>query len=366
MKIAYDHQIFSWQKYGGISRYIFELGNNLAQHTSSEIRIISPVHVNEYLKEASARLRISGSMVPKIRRTGQIITRVNQLLSKPLLAHFNPDIVHETYYARNRNSPRRAKIVLTVYDMIHERFPCSIPARDKTAANKSAAVARADHIICISENTRRDLIDILDVNPDKISVVYLGFSLALPSKVLPAISDRPYLLYVGQRDGYKNFDTLLQAYASSPELMFNYDLMVFGGGIWQEKELKRARNLGINISSLKNLQGDDNVLASLYSSAELFIYPSRYEGFGIPPLEAMSFGCPVVSSNASSLPEVVGDAATLFDPKSPSSLLNAINKTLNDLVFRQALIEKGHMRIKNFSWKRCAEQTFDIYKKVLA
>lgn len=366
MKIAYDHQIFSCQKYGGISRYIFELGNNLAQHTSSEINIISPIHVNEYLKNASSRLRVKGCMVPQIKRTGRIIAELNQLLSVPLLAHFKPDIVHETYYARTRIAPQHAKAVLTVHDMIHEHFSELFPACDRTAANKAIAVARADHIICISENTRRDLINILGVDPAKISVTYLGFSLAQPSKVLPVIIDHPYLLYVGQRDGYKNFDTLLQAYAASPDLMSNYDLVVFGGGVWRDIELVRARALGINISRLRNIQGDDTILASLYGNATLFIYPSRYEGFGIPPLEAMSFGCPVVSSNASSLPEVVGNAAMLFDPQSPSALLAAIDKVLIDSVYCQALIDQGYIRIQRFSWKRCAEQTFEVYKKVLA
>ncbi len=114
------------------------------------------------------------------------------------------------------------------------------------------------------------------------------------------------------------------------------------------------------------MQGDDSLLASLYRGASLFVYPSLYEGFGIPPLEAMSFGCPVVSGNASSLPEVVGDAAELFDPGSPSALLAAIERVLGDSAYRKALVERGHERTQLFSWKRCAEQTLGVYEKVLA
>jgi glycosyltransferase involved in cell wall biosynthesis len=366
MRIAYDHQIFGWQKYGGISRYFFELADNIAQNTSHEVSIISPLHVNAYIHSASPRLQVRGCTVPQLRRTGRLYRAANQYLAAPMLARFSPDIVHETYYASTRRAPRRAKVVLTVFDMIHERFPESFRARDTTASEKAAAVARADHVICISENTRRDLIDILNVDPAKTSVAYLGFSLTQPAITTPVIVGRPYLLYVGSRGGYKNFYALLQAYAMRTDLQEAYDLLAFGGGAWLDAELERARALGIDERRLRHMQGDDSLLASLYRGASLFVYPSLYEGFGIPPLEAMSFGCPVVSGNASSLPEVVGDAAELFDPGSPSALLAAIERVLGDSAYRKALVERGHERTQLFSWKRCAEQTLGVYEKVLA
>ena len=366
MKIVYDHQIFGAQKYGGVSRYVFELANNLATRSAHEIGIICPIYVNEYLKRASPNLCVTGYRVPQIRKTGRMITGINQFISSLLLRRYKPDLVHETYYARSRIAPDHAKVVLTVYDMIHERFAGLFPVCDQTAINKANAVARADHVICISENTRRDLIEILGVNPAKTSVVYLGFTLTQSSEFILTKHNRPYLLYVGERKGYKNFDLLLQAYATSLDLMSNYDLIVFGGGGWRDAELKRARALGVSVERLQNVQGDDAILKSFYSNASLFIYPSLYEGFGIPLLEAMSFGCPVVSSNSGSLPEVVGNAAELFDPQSPFLLLKAIECVLNDSKYRQTLIKRGHARVQYFSWERCAEKTLKIYEQVMS
>jgi glycosyltransferase involved in cell wall biosynthesis len=156
MRIAYDHQIFGWQEYGGISRYFFELANNLALSKAAEVALISPLLVNSYVQAASNELHVMGRRVPAIRRTGRIYRALNQFLAKPFMWHFSPDIVHETYYAASRRAPKNCKVVLTVFDMIHERFPESFPAWDTTSKEKAAAVKRADHIVCISENTRND------------------------------------------------------------------------------------------------------------------------------------------------------------------------------------------------------------------
>lgn len=365
MKIAYDHQIFSVQQYGGISRYFFETTNNIAQCLVHDVRIVTPMYVNAYLKATRPSLKVDGILVPKLRNTSRIIRSVNEFIARPMLACFAPDIVHETYYSRNRVAPSEAKVVLTVYDMIHERFPNYFSIGDKLASVKAEAIKRADHLICISENTRRDVVEMLNVDPIKTSVVHLGFSLTKHSAA-PAETIRPFLLYVGTRGGYKNFDALLQAYAMSRELMSSYDILAFGGGGWSVTELERARELGIDVGRLRNVQGDDALLASLYSAASLFIYPSLYEGFGIPPLGAMSFGCPVIASNTSSLPEVVGDAAELINPIFPAEILTAIFRILNDRLYRGILTERGYIRIESFSWKRCAEQTLEVYERVLA
>jgi glycosyltransferase involved in cell wall biosynthesis len=250
--------------------------------------------------------------------------------------------------------------------MIHERFRTSFSRWDNTASNKRAAVARADHIICVSENTRRDLIEILDVNPEKTTVVHLASSqMHRMPYVDIAASSRPYLLYVGERRGYKNFDLLLQAYALSPQLQRHCDIVLFGGEGSLRWEYQRARELGLRSDNFNLIHGDDARLASLYRGALLFVYPSLYEGFGIPPLEAMTCGCPVVCSSAGSLPEVVGDAAEIFDPQLPDSLLAAIERVLRDMSYRANLVQKGFERASSFSWQRCAEQTMAVYKQVL-
>lgn len=366
MRIAYDFQIFGMQKYGGVSRYFLELANNLARMPGNEVGIVSPLFINAYLAAALNQLQVLGKRIPTVRYTGRAVRAINQLLTPSGLKRFQPDLVHETYYSKSRYAPAGAKVVLTVFDMIHERFPESFSPRDPTSGRKAIAVERADHVVCISEQTRNDLIELFDINPAKVSVVHLGFSLTTSSSVLEVRkAERPFLLYVGSRDGYKNFEGLLRAYAAKPELQHAYDLVVFGGGAFNAQEKSLMRALGVSEKNVRQIGGDDSVLAALYRQAALFVYPSLYEGFGIPPLEAMSFDCPVVCSNSSSIPEVVGDAGELFDPHVPDAIGASIERVLSDPVLRQTLIMRGRERIKLFSWERCAQQTMSVYRELL-
>lgn len=365
MRIAYDHQIFGWQKYGGVSRYFFELANNIAQIPSEQVAIVSPLYVNSYLSSASAQLRVMGRGLPAIRRTGRIYRAVNQLLAPSMMRAFHPDVVHETYYATASQAPRGSKVVLTVFDMIHERFPESFSKWDPLTREKEVAVRRADHIVCISEHTRKDLVELLGVDPARTSVVHLGFSLTRTRTGEAGETGRPYLLHVGGRSGYKNFETLLRAYASRSVLTREFDLVAFGGGDFTPRERALIKELGLSDLQVRQIGGDDAILAGLYQGAALLVYPSRYEGFGIPPLEAMSFDCPVACANTSSIPEVVGDAAAFFDPASSDAMARAVESVLNDAPLRETLIARGRERIKMFSWRRCAEETLNVYRKLL-
>ena len=366
MEIAYDHQIFGWQRYGGVSRYFYELANNISQNMMCNVSIVSPLYVNSYLVTAPSDLRVLGLKMPAIRRTGRIYRAFNQLLASPIMHGLQPDVVHETYYSKNRQAPKNSKVVLTVFDMIHERFPESFSKWDPLASEKATAVKRADHIVCISEHTRQDLIQLLDVKQEKISVVHLGFSLTVDNKAGESLVKRPYLLYVGGRAGYKNFDALLRAYASLPALARDFDLVAFGGGALHPKERALIGALGLSDSQVRQIGGGDSILSGLYQGASLFVYPSLYEGFGIPPLEAMSFDCPVVCSNTSSIPEVVGDAAIFFDPMSINSIAKAMEAVVSNESIRERLIARGRERIKLFSWQRCARQTLEVYGKLVA
>lgn len=368
MKIAFDHQVFGWQQYGGISRYIYELAIQLASTYEQEVAVIAPLHVNKYLMNAPSVLNVSGVAVPQLPKTGKIYAAINRLFFKLMVHKFHPDIIHETYYALNRLAPKDAKVILTVYDMIHERFSNDFPKSDHTSRDKVSAVARADHVICISEQTKQDLIEILGVDASKISVVHLGFTLTSQDNLTAVAIEpvRPFLLYVGSRGGYKNFEGLLKAYAASPILKNGFDLICFGGGDLTNKEKTLIQQLGISIDRVSQVSGNDTLLAGYYKAASAFVYPSLYEGFGIPPLEAMSFDCPVVCSNLSSIPEVVGNAAEMFDPENPDSIRAAIERVINNPQLRENLIKLGRERIKLFSWERCAQQTLDVYRKVLA
>ncbi|NMF90633.1 glycosyltransferase family 4 protein [Aromatoleum petrolei] len=368
MRIAFDHQIFGWQEYGGVSRYAYELATGLAGACGQDVNIICPLYVNRYLAESDAVGLVTGVRVPVFPKSGRIYRAVNAVLGWPGMRRFRPDIVHETYYSTRTAAPKGSKVVLTVYDMIHERFPENFSIADPTRREKAAAVLRADHVICISEQTRKDLVEFLGVPPEKTSVVHLGFTLR-PQGSQPSqdeASDRPYLLYVGNRSGYKNFDGLVRAYASSPFLQAEFDLVCFGGGEFNARERDAVEKLGAAASRVRQVAGDDSVLASYYRQARAFVYPSRYEGFGIPPLEAMSFGCPVACSNVSSIPEVVGDAAEMFDPSDTESMCAAIERVASDEARRAELIARGRARLDVFSWQRCAQQTLDIYRRIAA
>ena len=375
MKIAYDSQIFCQQTYGGVSRYFCEIASRIAKELSVEVSITAPMYINAYLAHVPPGI-VSGFRTPKTDRFPTLYgaiypglaKRLGLLMGDWMLRAMNPDIVHETYFSPYRLGTRRPRRVLTIYDMIHEKFASSFPQTDKTARYKALAAERADHVICISESTRCDAIEILGLHPDKTSVIYLGFDLMYADGKragdLVSSTNNPFLLYVGNRGRYKNFLGLLEAYATSPQLRTGYRLICFGGGALNMDEQKAIHKLGLDSSQVIQLGGSDQLLASLYERASAFIYPSLYEGFGIPPLEAMSYDCPVVCSKTSSIPEVVGDAGEYFDPADVESMRAAIERVVSSDSHRKLLIAKGRARLEYFSWDRCAAETLDIYRKL--
>jgi glycosyltransferase involved in cell wall biosynthesis len=377
MKVAYDSQIFSAQKYGGISRYFCEIASRISKLPEVDISITAPMHINSYLTQVPKAI-VSGFQAPNTERfqtsLGKnyprlVMRGLGLLMGDVMLRTMKPDIIHETYFSPYRLGGGRARRVLTIYDMIHEKFASSFSYDDKTARYKAQAAERADHIICISESTRRDAIDILGLNPDKISVIYLGFDLMNKddkcSEKITLPTHKPFLLYVGKRGGYKNFLRLLEVYGSSIQLKTEYNLICFGGGAFSENELAMMQKLSLVNGQVLQTTGDDHLLAKLYERASAFILSSQYEGFGIPPLEAMSHGCPVVCSNTSSISEVVGDAGEYFDPADTESMRVAIERVIASDDHQKLLIEKGHERLKCFSWDRCAVETLDIYRKLV-
>ena len=313
---------------------------------------------------------VSGFKAPGINRF-RLAQRVFGVLAGDLMLRATaPALIHETYFFPYRLGPKRARRVITIHDMIHEKFASSFPNADKTAGYKAKAAERADHVICVSESTRRDAIEILGLPPEKITVVHHGFAFmgiegGDAIAVLSQAIARPFLLYVGHRGGYKNFLRLLDAYAGSKALIDSFDLVCFGGDPLQADELQAIHRFGLQDGRVLQLTGSDELLSSLYSKASAFIYPSLYEGFGIPPLEAMAHDCPVICSQTSSIPEVVGNAGEYFDPASVESIRGAIEKVMNSEALRNTLTLNGRERLKQFCWDRCAAETFNIYKNLL-
>lgn len=367
MKIAYSSQIFRMQEYGGISRYFV----NLAQRVACEEQVVisAPLYINNYLSELP-RYMIRGMRLPwHPRRGARLIEWAGSAIDRMVLSRVSPDVVHETYYSHKAAGPASIPTVLTVHDMIHEKLAAWFPPHDDTARRKLAAVSRVGHVICISENTRRDLIELYELDPDKVSVVHHGYEVLKTgvdageraSAINKAI---PYLLYVGDRTGYKNFKAFLRAYAGSAWLRENFRMVCFGGGNFRTDELNLIRELSIKPSQIEQVGGGDDVLAVYYQNAAAFVYPSLYEGFGIPPLEAMALGCPVVCSSTSSIPEIVGDAGEYFDPEHVDSIRASVENVLQSTERRAELVQKGFKKCAEYSWDRCASETLEIYRRL--
>lgn len=366
MKIAFDYQIFFLQNYGGISRYF----KTLAQEFSGleqQVKIFSGLSCNNYLADLAPSLVKGYKLNRYPKNTARIINQLNRLILGKQIERWQPDVLHETYYSKRQTSSSNCARVTTVYDMIHELFPDSFAHNDRTTEMKKAVFNRVDHIVSISHSTKTDLVRLFGIDESKISVVHLGVDSAFAEQ--PAIDtnigERPFLLYVGGRGGYKNFETMLRAISEDQRLANDFDIVAFGGGRFSESEHKLIEALNFRQGQVMQISGSDQVLVQLYRDAAAFVYPSLYEGFGLPPLESMMCDCPVISSNTSSMPEVIGAAGEYFDPNNTSSLSQAISNVVYSPIRKQQLIDAGKERVKLFTWNKCALETLDVYKKLI-
>ena len=367
MRTAFDYQIFTHQTFGGISRYFAELAEGLMT-LEQQVQVFAPLHRNSYLDSLPLEL-VCGRRVSRYPlKTAHFFLTYNELVSRRQMAKWKPEIVHQTFYCGRSVAPLGCPTVITVFDMIHELFTDEIRGGGSTVAIEKIAVDRADHVICISENTKKDLMQIYGTPEEKISVVLLGFnqfdknlhcSAARPSVV------KPFCLFVGSRGGYKNFTGMLKAVAASPRLLADFNIIAFGGSAFSGAEQSLIRSLGFSANQVQQIGGSDALLGDYYRTARAFVYPSLYEGFGIPPLEAMAHNCPVISSNTSSMPEVVGDAGEYFDPSDTGDFCRAIEAVVYSESRVQSLKILGAARLAHFSWSKCAKETLDIYQALI-
>jgi len=364
MRIVYDGIIYAYQATGGISRYFSNLishlpGRVLPSLILAKKRTLSfPVRDNLHVRA------LPGHRWPKpLRGLG---TWVGRKLGNSL--YESGDILHPTYYSllSGQNMARQSlPVVLTVFDMIQERLPRISDPDGAAARVKGNAIRAAQAIICISNKTKEDLLEFYRVPEAKVSVVHLASEMG---SVLPSTADiappAPYFLYVGSRAAYKNFLGLLRAMAIVAERRRDAVLCVVGEA-FHLREMEQIRRLGLADRILNRPFASDAELSRLYRGSVALVYPSLYEGFGIPPLEAMCCGSAVLASDCSSIPEVVGDAALLFDPQSVEAMADAMFQVLDNTALRTDLIQKGLLRSKHFSWQKTADQTMTVYDSVL-
>ncbi len=362
VRVVLDHRIFAHQTYGGISRYFAGIAPLLGQHGIAP-RIVAPLYVNHYLERLPAEL-VWGRRIDEWRGARRLSRALGDALARPLASLSGARIVHETFFGRERLAPRGAALVLTVYDMTHELFADEL-GDAPTCIAKAAAIARADRILCISQSTLDDLVRLYPEAEARARVTHLGFDAQTFVRQAPpaSLGQRPYLLHVGYRASYKNFSGLLDAFAGSPRLRAEFDLVCGGGPAFSEDERALIARHGL-VDRVRQIAGGDTKLAALYAGAALFVYPSLYEGFGIPPLEAMAAGCPVVAVRASSVPEVCGQAAHYAEDGSPEALGVAIEAVVWSAGRQAELRTAGAERIIGFTWERTAAQTAACYREL--
>jgi glycosyltransferase involved in cell wall biosynthesis len=370
MKVVFDAQAFSFQEYGGITRYFTHLYESFVKMPDVAPALLLKYSNNHYLRELGldaapffANHRFKGR--------NEIIKMLNRRYVKKRLGRMHaPYLFHPTYY-----DPYFLEciddhpFVMTVYDMSHELYPDMFAKLDFTAAQKKKSIPAAHRLIAISQHTKNDLMRLYGIPDERIDVIYLANSLSAAHAAdrtaaggLQGLPDR-YVLFVGTRKAYKNFTVLLHAMASLPAGNRATMLFCAGGGKFTSEELQEFERLGMS-HRVRQQNVNDAELAVLYANAEAFVFPSLYEGFGIPVLEAFACGCPAILSDRSSLPEVGGGAAEYFDPENIDNLAAVVSRVLNDRTLADLMRARGAERVRQFSWDATALNTRRVYEKI--
>jgi glycosyltransferase involved in cell wall biosynthesis len=288
------------------------------------------------------------------------------------------DVFHAPHYVLPVLTGRRS--VVTIHDCIHLMFPQYLPNRAAygyARASIWSAARRSSRILTVSESSKRDILRFFDVPAAKIDVIYNAiddrFNLQPPEEEMVRVRERyqlhgDFVLYAGNVKPHKNLERLIEAFHLVRRGgLTDVKLVIIGDEVSKYAELRRAvhrHNLHKYVRFLGYMP--DETLAVLYRLAAVFVFPSLYEGFGLPPLEAMASGAPVVTSNVSSLPEVAGDAALLVDPYDPQSIADGIRRILTEPDLRQTLRARGFQRAGEFSWEQSVRRVRDIYREVAA
>lgn len=339
---------------------IFWFGKNLSNH-NFELYNNDPSFINRFQHNIKKRLRqIPGSNVLIY------IWRNNRFGSYARTV--KPSLYHETKYTpfNFEDGP----ILVTIYDLSFVRHPEWHPLDRVKFYEKYSLkqLSRVEAIITISEFSKKEISDLLNIDRSKIHVTYPGVDLSFtPGKGRIHNLPNQYILYVGNLEPRKNLPLLLDAYQSLPRPMQdNYSLVIAGAKGWCTDEIEKKLRL-LRKNGKVTLMGyvPQRSLPDLYRGASLFVYPSFYEGFGLPVIEAMASGVPVVASNTSSLPEVVSDAGVLVNPYDVDELRDAMVEILKNEKKRVEMSERGLERAKLFSWERCARETLRVYEDVL-
>lgn len=361
MRVALDEQIFTIQEYGGISRLFFELARQFERHPELEVEVLpmNSTIINRYVlgdEVLAAKLNVHRAH-GKYRALAKYLMRKNSRVST--------DIVHNTFYLpHGLIGYSGSKRVVTIHDMIPEMLPKTRRRLDLLTL-KGKYIREADHIICVSAATRGDLLRLYPHIEAPISVVHHGVDPIFTPNV-PRWNDLPsqYILFVGNRGQYKDASVLLKAFAKFTHEFPDTTLLFVGGNDFSAEELSTLRSLKID-SKTEHRVLPDAEMASAYGNAVFTVFPSRFEGFGLPALESMACGTPTILANATSLPEVGGDAAAYFTPGDHEELAELMLELAHDQRRRTLMSTQGISHAATFSWERCAAETANVYRQTL-
>ncbi|HEV2276052.1 MAG TPA: glycosyltransferase family 1 protein, partial [Acidobacteriaceae bacterium] len=334
MRVLYDHQAFSLQSHGGITRVFSEVVSYLNRQPDVSTTVL--LGFSNTLADFRPIVSPRGRVFHPGRglfRNGILNYAVNEAItnaSAPFLGRF--DVYHSTLY-RFAPMVRAVRRVTTHHDCVQERFPELFPDRDRIIRSKRRMFAQADLILCVSEASRADLLHFYDIPPERTTVVHNGVSAMRRSPggeaALRAHVAGEYLLYVGARHAYKNFDGLLRAYAESG-LAETCSLLVLGGGAPSSAEFSLIEKFGLPGRVRFVPHAAPELLAEAYARATLLVYPSLYEGFGMPPLEAASAGCASLVASNPATREVCQDSVFYFDPADHTDFSRMLGVAVSD------------------------------------
>ncbi len=367
--LLYDKQIFHLQKYGGISRYFSEIIHGISKYEQVDVLPKKYFSDNEHLKKTQKNSFTPIYNYKNFKGKNRLIEYLNKRDDKDLnkiIKQGQYDIFHPTYNQTDFLNfiPNDKPFVLTVHDMIHELYPdpdFTDYFNDKL--NKSILIPKATRIIAVSENTKNDILKFYpSIDQNKISVIQHGYSFSNCKKLEKRVVEKKYVLYVGGRSFYKNFKWLISN-ISTFLLSENIQLLCAGGSCFNTEELQliKSNKLDNNVSYTNII--NDKHLSDLYNHALCLVFPSLYEGFGIPILEAFANNCPVILSNSSCFPEIAGDAALYFDDQ--ESLLKQLLAILNSSELRDHLLSSSKKRLDSFIWDKSVQKHFEVYKTLI-
>lgn len=385
MKIGHFAQALCSNAKTGIGWYTYNIINELSMMDNIESELYAFDLLNRnHSKEALALLFESSAASNKITyKTNQLVlnglySRFPQIYSKISFdTLFNSKV--DLHHAHNYFLPYKLKTpsIVTIYDMVYKLYPETMAQAnlDLLQAVVPRSVNECSKILTISENSKQEICDLLNIPKEKISIAYPAFDERIYKIVDPSISNplicslgitKPYILYLGTLEPRKNIETIIKAYAQLPELHKDFDLVLAGGNGWKSESIYttiETYHLKEHVHFTGYISQETQV--ALYNQAECFVFPSLYEGFGMPALEAMACGAPVITSNTSSLPEVVGDAGIKVNPMSADELSSAIHSVINNTSLKQEMKLKNKDQIQKFSWKKAADQVYDVYSSLL-